>query len=81
MEERLKMLEDEDATTVFMNRIFFSGLTNPLVEWYGGDFPLILTVLEKLSPEQIHANYLRNGKEFTSKSKNFQTFLSGRMGL
>ena len=55
MEERLKMLEDEDATIVYMNRIFFEkfGLTNPLVQWYGGLFPLILTLLEKLSSEQI----------------------------
>ena len=40
------MLENEDATTVYMNRIFFEkfGITNPLVDWYGGLFPLILTV-------------------------------------
>ncbi len=73
MEERLKMLEDEDATTVYMNRIFFEkfGLTNPLVEWYGGLFPLILTVLEKLSPEQITLITLEMAKNLRQNLRGF----------
>ncbi len=73
MEERLKMLEDEDATTVYMNRIFFEkfGLTNPLVQWYGGLFPLILTVLEKLSPEQITLITLEMAKNLRQNLRGF----------
>jgi hypothetical protein len=73
MEERLKILEDEDATTVYMNRIFFEkfGLTNPLVEWYGGLFPLILTVLEKLSSEQITLITLEMAKNLRQNLRGF----------
>jgi hypothetical protein len=73
MEERLKMLEDEDATTVYMNRIFFEkfGLTNPLVEWYGGLFPLILTLLERLSPEQITLITLEMAKNLRQNLRGF----------
>ncbi len=73
MEERLQMLEDEDATIVYMNRIFFEkfGLTNPLVEWYGGLFPLILTVLEKLSPEQITLITLEMAKNLRQNLRGF----------
>ena len=73
MEERLKMLEDEDATTVYMNRIFFEkfGLTNPLVQWYGGLFPLILTLLERLSPEQITMITLEMAKNLRQNLRGF----------
>jgi VRR-NUC domain len=73
MEERLKMLEDEDATIVYMNRIFFEkfGLTNPLVEWYGGLFPLILTLLERLSPEQITLITLEMAKNLRQNLRGF----------
>ena len=73
MEERLLMLEDEDATTVYMNRIFFEkfGITNPLVEWYGGLFPLILTVLEKLSPEQITLIMLEMARSLRENLRGF----------
>ena len=73
MEERLKMLEDEDATVIYMNRIFFEkfGLTNPLVEWYGGLFPLILTLLERLSPEQITLITLEMAKNLRQNLRGF----------
>jgi hypothetical protein len=73
MEERLQMLEDEDATTVYMNRIFFEkfGLTNPLVEWYGGLFPLILTLLQRLSPEQIKSITLEMAKNLRQNLRGF----------
>ena len=73
MEERLLMLEDEDATTVYMNRIFFEkfGITNPLVEWYGGLFPLILTVLEKLSPEQLTLIMLEMARSLRENLRGF----------
>ena len=73
MTERLKMLEDEDATIIYMNRIFFEkfGLTNPLVQWYGGLFPLILTVLEKLSPEQITLITLEMAKNLRQNLRGF----------
>ena len=73
MEERLLMLEDEHATTVYMNRIFFEkfGITNPLVEWYGGLFPLILTVLEKLSPEQLTLIMLEMARSLRENLRGF----------
>lgn len=73
MEERLLMLENEDATTVYMNRIFFEkfGITNPLVEWYGGLFPLILTVLEKLSPEQLTLIMLEMARSLRENLRGF----------
>ncbi len=73
MEERLKMLEDEDATVIYMNRIFFEkfGLTNPLVEWYGGLFPLILTLLKRLSPEQITLITLEMAKNLRQNLRGF----------
>ena len=73
MEERLLMLEDEDATTIYMNRIFFEkfGITNPLVEWYGGLFPLILTVLEKLSSEQISLIMLEMARSLRENVRGF----------
>ena len=73
MEERLKMLEDEDATVIYMNRIFFEkfGLTNPLVEWYGGLFPLILTLLERLSSEQITLITLEMAKNLRQNLRGF----------
>ncbi len=73
MEERLKMLEDEDATTVYMNRIFFEkfGITNPLVDWYGGLFPLILTLLEKLSAEQISLITLEMARNLRENVRGF----------
>jgi VRR-NUC domain len=73
MEERLLMLEDEDATTVYMNRIFFEkfGITNPLVEWYGGLFPLILTVLEKLSAEQLTLIMLEMARSLRENLRGF----------
>ena len=73
MEERLLMLEDEDATNIYMNRIFFEkfGITNPLVDWYGGLFPLILTVLEKLSPEQISLIMLEMARSLRENVRGF----------
>jgi VRR-NUC domain len=73
MEERLLMLEDEDATTVYMNRIFFEkfGITNPLVDWYGGLFPLILTVLEQLSAEQISLIMLEMARSLRENVRGF----------
>ena len=73
MEERLKMLQDEDSTVIYMNRIFFEkfGLTNPLVEWYGGLFPLILTLLERLSPEQITLITLEMAKNLRQNLRGF----------
>jgi|GEM_PF-224251 len=73
MEERLKMLEDEDATAVYMNRIFFEkfGLTNPLVEWYGGLFPIILTLLQRLSTEQITLITLEMAKNLRQNLRGF----------
>ena len=73
MKERLKMLEDEDATIVYINRIFFEkfGLTNPLVQWYGGLFPLILTLLERLSPEQITLITLEMAKNLRQNLRGF----------
>jgi VRR-NUC domain len=73
MEERLVMLEDEDATTVYMNRIFFEkfGITNPLVDWFGGLFPLILTVLEKLSAEQISSIMLEMARSLRENVRGF----------
>ncbi len=73
MEERLLILEDEDATTVYMNRIFFEkfGITNPLVDWYGGLFPLILTVLEKLSAEQISLIMLEMARSLRENVRGF----------
>jgi hypothetical protein len=73
MEERLLMLEDEDATTVYMNRIFFEkfGITNPLVDWFGGLFPLILTVLEKLSAEQISLIMLEMARSLRENVRGF----------
>ena len=73
MEERLLMLEDEDATTVYMNRIFFEkfGITNPLVDWYGGLFPLILTGLEKLSPEQLTLIMLEMARSLRENLRGF----------
>ena len=73
MEERLLMLEDEDATTVYMNRIFFEkfGITNPLVDWYGGLFPLILTVLEKLSAEQLTLIMLEMARSLRENLRGF----------
>ena len=73
MKERLKMLEDEDATIVYINRIFFEkfGLTNPLVQWYGGLFPLILTLLERLSTEQITLITLEMAKNLRQNLRGF----------
>ena len=73
MEERLKMLQDEDSTVIYMNRIFFEkfGLTNPLVEWYGGLFPLILTLLERLSAEQITLITLEMAKNLRQNLRGF----------
>jgi hypothetical protein len=73
MEERLKILEDADATTVYMNRIFFEkfGLTNPLVDWYGGLFPLVLKLLEKLSAEQISLITLEMARNLRENVRGF----------
>jgi VRR-NUC domain len=73
MEERLLMLEDADATTVYMNRIFFEkfGITNPLVDWFGGLFPLILTVLEKLSAEQVSLIMLEMARSLRENVRGF----------
>ena len=73
MEERLLMLEDEDATTVYMSKIFFEkfGITNPLVDWYGGLFPLILTVLEKLSVEQLTLIMLEMARSLRENLRGF----------
>jgi hypothetical protein len=73
IEERLQMLEDADATTVYMNRIFFEkfGITNPLVDWFGGLFPLILTVLEKLSAEQISLIMLEMARSLRENVRGF----------
>lgn len=73
MEERLLMLEDIDATTIYIHNIFFEkyGITNPLVDWYGGLFPLILTLLEKLSPEQISLIMLEMARNLRENVRGF----------
>ncbi|MEA5403627.1 VRR-NUC domain-containing protein [Arcicella sp. DC2W] len=73
MEERLLMLEDIDATTIYIHNIFFEkyGITNPLVDWYGGLFPLIITLLEKLSPEQISLIMLEMARNLRENVRGF----------
>ncbi|MBB6005343.1 VRR-NUC domain-containing protein [Arcicella rosea] len=73
MEERLLMLEDIDATTIYIHNIFFEkyGITNPLVDWYGGLFPLILTLLGKLSPEQISLIMLEMARNLRENVRGF----------
>lgn len=73
MEERLLMLEDIDATTIYIHNIFFEkyGITNPLVDWYGGLFPLILTLLEKLSSEQISLIMLEMARNLRENVRGF----------
>lgn len=73
MEERLLMLEDIDATTIYIHNIFFGkyGITNPLVDWYGGLFPLIITLLEKLSPEQISLIMLEMARNLRENVRGF----------
>lgn len=73
MEERLLMLENIDATTIYIHNIFFEkyGITNPLVDWYGGLFPLILTLLEKLSPEQISLIMLEMARNLRENVRGF----------
>ncbi|MEA5428209.1 VRR-NUC domain-containing protein [Arcicella lustrica] len=73
MEERLLMLEDIDATTIYIHNIFFEkyGITNPLVDWYGGLFPLILTLLEKISPEQISLIMLEMARNLRENVRGF----------
>ena len=77
MEERLQILEDFDATTVYFHNIFFEkyGITNPLVDWDGGLFPLILKLLEKLSPEQIAAIMLEMAKNLRENIRGFPDLL------
>lgn len=73
MEERLQMLDDIDTTTIYVHNIFFEkyGITNPLVDWYGGLFPLILTVLEKLSSEQISLVMLEMARNLRENIRGF----------
>ncbi len=67
------MLEDIDATSIYIYNIFFEkyGITNPLVDWYGGLFPLIQTVLEKLSSEQVSAIMLEMARNLRENIRGF----------
>ncbi|WP_309919571.1 MULTISPECIES: VRR-NUC domain-containing protein [unclassified Arcicella] len=73
IEQRLQMLEDIDATAIYVYNIFFEkyGITNPLVDWYGGLFPLIQTVLEKLSSEQVSAIMLEMARNLRENIRGF----------
>ncbi len=73
LEERLLMLENPDETMVYFHRIFFEkyGITNPLVDWYGGLFPLILKLLEKLSTEQITLLMLEMARNLRQNIRGF----------
>ncbi|WP_052353951.1 VRR-NUC domain-containing protein [Flectobacillus major] len=77
MEERLKVLEDSDLCNAYFHTTFFEkfGITNPLVDWYGGLFPLVLTLLEKLSPEQISAVMLEMAKNLREHVRGFPDLL------
>lgn len=73
MEERLEILEDPDTWNVFLNRVFFEkyGITNPLVDWYGGLFPLVITLLERLSSEQVKAVMLEMAHNLRENVRGF----------
>ncbi|MDI9858787.1 VRR-NUC domain-containing protein [Flectobacillus roseus] len=73
MEERLEILEDPDTWNVFLNRVFFEkyGITNPLVDWYGGLFPLVITLLERLSSEQVKAVMLEMARNLRENVRGF----------
>ena len=77
MEERLKVLEDSDLCNAYFHTTFFEkfGITNPLLDWYGGLFPLVLTLLEKLSPEQISAVMLEMAKNLREHVRGFPDLL------
>jgi len=73
MEERLEILEDPDTWNVFLNRVFFEkyGITNPLVDWYGGLFPFLITLLERLSSEQVKAVMLEMVRNLRENVRGF----------
>ncbi|MDI9878789.1 VRR-NUC domain-containing protein [Flectobacillus longus] len=73
MEERLEILDDPDAWNVFLNQTFFEkyGITNPLVDWYGGLFPLVITLLERLSSEQVKAVMLEMARNLRENVRGF----------
>lgn len=73
IEERLLMLEDIDATTIYIHNMFFDkfGITNPLVDWSGGLFPLIMKIIEKLSAEQIRLIMLEMARSLRENIRGF----------
>ncbi len=73
MEERLQILTDAEACNRYLHQTFFEkyGITNPLVDWYGGLFPILLALTEKLSPEQITAVMLEMAKNLRENIRGF----------
>lgn len=77
MEERLLLLEDEEVIRAYLYDTFFAkyGITNPLVEWYGGLFPLVITLVEKLSAEQLRKVLLEIARDLRENLRGFPDLL------
>lgn len=73
MEERLQILADAEACNRYLHQTFFEkyGITNPLVDWYGGLFPILLALIEKLSAEQLTAVMLEMAKNLRENIRGF----------
>ncbi|MFC0181386.1 VRR-NUC domain-containing protein [Pseudarcicella hirudinis] len=77
MEERLEIFEDKEEAQQFIYTIFFEkyGITNPLVDWYGGLFPLLVTLVEKLNAEQISTLMLEMARNLKENIRGFPDLL------
>ena len=77
MQERLQLLEDEEAIRAYLYDTFFAkyGITNPLVEWYGGLFPLLISLVEKLSAEQLSKVLLEIARDLRENLRGFPDLL------
>lgn len=77
MEERLEIFEDKEEAQQFIYTIFFEkyGITNPLVDWYGGLFPLLVTLIEKLNVGQISTLMLEMARNLKENIRGFPDLL------
>ncbi len=71
--ERLQMLDDKDWCQAYIYTIFFEkyGITNPLVDWFGGLYPLVINLLEKIEAEKLQLVFQKIALNLRSNRRGF----------
>ncbi|MBP6410991.1 MAG: VRR-NUC domain-containing protein [Pseudarcicella sp.] len=72
-QSQLEKLSDKEWVQEHIYSVFFEkyGITNPLVDWFGGLFPLIIAVLEKIDGDKLKLIFQEMTLNLRANTKGF----------